>query len=100
MLNQDHKDAIKQELASFAQSLHLSDDQKTRLKSALEDAREKIEMARKANPGITADQVKAKLKDAKGPLREKLVNFLTPEQLTKWDAEVTKAKTFLGVTSH
>jgi hypothetical protein len=24
------------------------------------------------------------------------VKFLTPEQLTKWDAEVTKAKTFLG----
>jgi hypothetical protein len=29
-------------------------------------------------------------------LRERLVNFLSPEQLTKWDAAVKNAKDFLG----
>jgi hypothetical protein len=29
-------------------------------------------------------------------LRQRLVNFLTPEQLAKWDTEVAKAKEFLG----
>ena len=29
-------------------------------------------------------------------LRQKLVNFLTPEQLNKWDTEVSKAKEFFG----
>jgi protein CpxP len=100
MLTQDHREAIKQELAHFAQSLHLSDDQKTHLRTALEEARERIETARETHPGITREEVKAKLKDARAPLREHLVKFLTPEQLTKWDAEVTKAKSFLGVTSH
>jgi hypothetical protein len=27
-----------------------------------------------------------------------VVKFFTPEQLVKWDAEVAKAKTFLGQT--
>ena len=29
-------------------------------------------------------------------IRERVKNFLSPEQLTKWDAEVGKAKEFLG----
>jgi protein CpxP len=29
-------------------------------------------------------------------LRQRLVNCLSPEQLKKWDAEVSKAKEFLG----
>jgi len=99
MLSHEDREAIKTELSHFAQSLNLSEDQKIRLKAALEGAREKIDQARQKHPGITKEEVKAKLKDARAPLREHLVNFLTPEQLTKWDAEVTKAKTFLGVAS-
>jgi Spy/CpxP family protein refolding chaperone len=99
MLTYEDKEAIKTELSQFAHSLHLSDDQKTRLKTALEDAREKIEHARKTHPGFTKEDVRAQLKEARAPLRQKLVNFLTPEQLTKWDSEVTKAKTFLGVSA-
>ena len=30
-------------------------------------------------------------------VRERVVQFFTPEQLAKWDAEVAKAKTFLGL---
>jgi hypothetical protein len=29
-------------------------------------------------------------------IRQRLISFLTPEQLNKWDAEAAKAKEFLG----
>jgi hypothetical protein len=41
----------------------------------------------------------SKLKESRGPLRARLEGFLTSDQLSKWDAEVAKAKTFLGVSS-
>ena len=47
---------------------------------------------------LKADVI-AKLRQARGPLRERVSAFLTPEQLTKWDAEVTKAKAFLGYSA-
>jgi protein CpxP len=91
--------AVQQELKRFATDLNLSEDQKTRLKTALENARERLDEIRKTNPEITRADVIAKLKEVRGPLRERLSAFLTPEQLTKWDAEVAKAKAFLGYAS-
>jgi hypothetical protein len=29
-------------------------------------------------------------------IRQRVVKFLTPEQLSKWDSEIAKAKEFLG----
>jgi hypothetical protein len=29
-------------------------------------------------------------------IRQRVVNFLSPEQLTKWDNEIAKGKEFLG----
>ena len=99
MLSNDIKEAIKSELTQFASSLKLSDDQKSHLKSALENAREKFEDMRKDHPDISKADVMAKLKAAREPLRQRLSNFLTPDQLSKWDAEVAKAKSFLGYSS-
>jgi Zn-dependent oligopeptidase len=92
-------EAVQTELKRFAADLNLSEDQKTRLKTALENAREKLDEIRKNNPDITKADVIAKLKEARAPLRERVQAFLTPEQLTKWDAEVAKAKAFLGYSS-
>ena len=89
-------EAVQSELNRFAADLNLSDDRKTRLKSALENAREKLDEVRKNNPDITKADVIAKLKEARAPLRGRVEAFLTPEQLTKWDAEISKAKAFLG----
>ena len=52
-------------------------------------------------PDKTAEfeNVMAKLKEARAPLRERITSFLTPDQLSKWDAEVAKAKSFLGYSS-
>src|SRR4029450_8053765 len=95
-LSPEAVEAVQSELKRFATDLNLSEDQKTRLKSALENAREKLDEIRKDNPDITKADVVGKLKGARGPLRERVEAFLTPEQLTKWDAEVSKAKAFLG----
>jgi len=98
-LSPESMEAVQSELKHFATDLNLSEDQKTRLKSALESAREKLDEIRKNNPDITKADVIAKLKGARAPLRERVVEFLTPEQLTKWDAEVAKAKAFLGYSA-
>src|SRR5262245_60907343 len=95
-LSPEAVEAVKSELKRFATDLNLSEDQKTKLKSALENAREKLDEVRKNHPDITKADVIAKLKAARAPLRERVVGFLTPEQLTKWDAGVAKGKAFLG----
>jgi periplasmic protein CpxP/Spy len=87
---------VETELKRFAADLNLSDPQKTQLKSVLERGRERLDEIREKNPDITRADVIGKLGEVRSSLREHVVKFLTPEQLTKWDAEVTKAKAFLG----
>jgi len=87
---------VETELKRFAADLNLSDAQKSQLRTGLENAHERIDEIRAKNPNISRADVVAKLKENRGALRERVEKFLTPEQLTKWDAEVTKAKQFLG----
>ena len=51
---------------------------------------------KKSHPDVTKQDVINALKSHRTELRAGLERFLTPEQLTKWDAEVAKAKEFLG----
>ena len=99
MLSPDAKQAVATELKKIAGDLNLSDDQKSKLQTALENAREKLDEIRQTNPDMTRADVIAKLVSVRGAARERLVTFLTPEQLGKWDAEMAKARTFLGVSS-
>jgi periplasmic protein CpxP/Spy len=87
---------IETELRRFASDLNLSDDQKAQLKTGLENAHTRLEEIRAANPDLTRADVVAKIVEARDSLRARVVNFFTPEQLAKWDAELAKAKTFLG----
>ena len=89
-------EVVETELKRFATDLNLSDAQKSKLKTALESAHEKIDEIRAKNPNISRADVVSKIKEVRGSIRERVVDFLTPEQLTKWDAGVTKAKEFLG----
>jgi protein CpxP len=89
-------EVVETELKRFAADLNLSDAQKTQLKTALENAHDKIDEVRQKNPNITRGEAVSKIQEVRGTMRERVVKFLTPEQLTKWDTEVTKAKTFLG----
>jgi len=87
---------IVDEVKRFARDLNLSDAQKSQLQTAFEKAEDRIEQIRKENPDVTRTDVIRKLAAARDQIREHVVKFLTPEQLTKWDAEMSRARTFLG----
>ncbi len=95
-LTVDERAQVATELKRFAADLNLSDDQKEKLSAALTEAREKIGEYMKNNPGTTRADIIAKVKAHRDEIRQRVVKFLTPEQLTKWDNEVAKAKEFLG----
>ncbi len=90
------KSKIVDEVKRFAVDLNLSESQKSQLQAAYEKAEDRIEEIRKANPDVTRADVVRKLAAARDQIRAQIVNFLTPEQLEKWDAEMSKARNFLG----
>jgi hypothetical protein len=95
-LTPDQRNAIANELKSFGASLNLSDDQKQRLQTFMTEASEKLHEYKQQNPNASKEDLLKKLADNRAQIRQRLQNFFTPEQLTKWDAEVSKAKEFLG----
>ena len=96
-MNAETRQIVETELKRFAVDLNLSDEQKAQLKTGLETAREKLDEAREKNPNLTRADILAKLVAERSTVRERVVKFVTPEQLAKWDAEVAKAKTVLGL---
>ena len=62
----------------------------------LDYTREKVGEYLKNNPNTTRADIMAKVKAHRDEIRQRVVKFLTPEQLNKWDSEVAKAKEFLG----
>lgn len=95
-LTSEQRDAIASELKSFGASLNLSDDQKQKLQGFMTDASEKLQEYKQQNPNATREDLMKKIADNRAAIRQRITNFLTPDQLTKWDAEVAKAKQFLG----
>jgi len=95
-LTTDQREQVANEVKKLAADLNLTEDQKNKLRGFLEQAREKVQTYRSANPNAsTADIIKA-VASHRDQIREQVVKFLTPEQLTKWDAAVKNAKEFLG----
>jgi hypothetical protein len=90
------KSKIIDEIKRFATDLNLSESQKSQLQTAYENAETRMEEIRKENPDVTRADVIRKLVAARDQIRERIVKFLTPDQLKKWDAEMSKARTFLG----
>jgi len=90
------REQVANELKQFAGDLNLSDDQKEKLRGFLSEARERVDEYRKQNPNATNQDLVRKVAENRNDIRERLTKFLTPEQLTKWDAGVAKAKDFLG----
>ena len=89
-------DAVATELKRFAQELNLSDSQKEQLRTHLADKYAKLQEFQQENPNISKNDLIKKIAAVRGTLREQVVRFLTPQQLEKWDAELSKAKEFLG----
>ncbi len=95
-LTQEQHDQVVAEVKRFASSLQLSDDQKAKLENAFTEARSKVGDYLKDHPGVTRADIAKQVASHRDQIRQRVVNFLTPEQLKKWDAEVAKAKEFLG----
>ena len=79
----DVRSRIEDEVRRFSADLNLSEAQKTQLKTAFENAEAKLDQSTPVG----------KVRDL---IREQVAKILTPQQLTKWDAEMSKARTFLG----
>jgi protein CpxP len=90
------REEVATELKRFAADLNLTDDQKEKLHSALTEAREKIAEYLQQNPNTTKADVISKVVAHRDGIRQRVVSFLSPEQLKKWDDEKAKAKDFLG----
>ena len=95
-LTSEQREQVAAELKRFAGDLNLSDDQKEKLHEALAEGRVKVAEYVKTHPNVTkADMVK-EVTSHRDQIRQRVVNFLTPDQLRKWDTEIGKAKEFLG----
>ena len=92
----EQREMVASELKRFATDLNLSEEQKQKLHGFLSEAYDKVHEYKQQNPAVTKEDLIKKVADNRATIRQRLVSFLTPEQLTKWDAEATKAKEFLG----
>jgi len=88
--------AIRDEIKRFAGDINLSDEQKTKLQERLAFAAGRLHEYKKSHPDVTRQDIIKAVGAHRAELRQALERFLTPEQLQKWDAEVAKAKEFLG----
>jgi len=95
-LSEEQGQAIRNELKRFAGNINLSDEQKTKLHERLAFAAGRLAEYRKSHPDVTRQDIVRAVGSHRAELREALERFLNPEQLKKWDAEVSKAKEFLG----
>jgi periplasmic protein CpxP/Spy len=95
-LSSEEREQVATELKRFASDLNLTDDQKQKLQVALMEAREKIADYMQQNPSTTKADIISKVVANRDAIRRRVVSFLSPEQLKKWDAEKEKAKEFLG----
>jgi len=60
------------------------------------EASEKVQEYKQQNPNASREDLLKKVAENRTAIGQRLVNFLTPDQLTKWNAEISKAKEFLG----
>ena len=81
MLSSEQRDAVVGELKKIGANLNLSDEQKQKLQTFMTEASEKVQEYREQNPNATKLDLIKKVIDNRAALRERLVNFLTPDQL-------------------
>jgi hypothetical protein len=88
--------AIRSELKRIGGNLNLSDEQKTKLQERLTFAAGKLHEYKKSHPEVSRQDIIKAIGSQRTELRGAVERFLTPEQLRTWDAEMSKAKEFLG----
>lgn len=68
---------------SIATQLGLTDDQKTKVKAAMDDMMQQVRALR-SDTSLDQDARRAKIKDLRTDMNAKIKDILTPEQYTKW----------------
>jgi hypothetical protein len=97
-LTSEQREQIDQ-IRKFAADLMLSSDQRGKLRALLERTMENEQAYRTVNPHApNAALVRAEFFNP-DQIRQQIVNFLTPGQLTKWDNAVKSAKEFVVAKS-
>jgi ribosomal protein L9 len=95
-LTPEIRDQVANEVKRFAADLQLSSDQKEKLQNAFQNARGKLGDYMQQHPNVTKADIGKELLSHRAEIRQRVVGFLNPDQLKKWDTEVVKAKEFLG----
>lgn len=95
-LTAEQRETVVNELKRIGASLNLSEDQKEKLHDFMTEAQEKVQEFKQQNPSASPVDMIKKVAENREAIRQRVVHFLTPEQLSKWDSEVAKAKEFLG----
>ena len=95
-LTPEVRDQVASEVKRFAADLQLSSDQKEKLQTAFQNARGKLGDYMHDHPNVTKADIGKELLARREEIRGRVVSFLNPDQLKKWDTEIAKAKEFLG----
>ena len=95
-LTPEQRSQVIAEAGKLASNLHLSNDQKEKLQTALTEARSKVGDYLKDHPGITKTDIVKQVAGQRDQIRQRVTSFLTPDQMKMWDSEMSKAKEFLG----
>jgi len=95
-MNDEQAQAVRNELKRIGGNLNLSDEQKTKLHERMAFAAGRLHEYKKSHPDVSRQDVINALRSHRTELRGAVERFLTPDQLKTWDAEVAKAKEFLG----
>jgi uncharacterized coiled-coil DUF342 family protein len=96
MITSQERDLIRNELKRFAGMLDLSDKQRGKLHEALTDAYQNLREYEREHPEASSEDLLKRLTENRDSVRKSVAAFLTAEQLTQWDAEITRGKKFLG----
>jgi hypothetical protein len=95
-LTAEQRETVASQLKKFGADLNLSEEQRGKLHTFLLESYTRIQEYKTQNPNARKEEILKKIAANRSQLRERLVSFLTPEQLQKWDSGVARAKEFLG----
>jgi hypothetical protein len=95
-LTPEIRDQVANEVKKFAADLQLNTDQKEKLQNAFQNARGKLGDYMQQHPNVSKADIGKELMSRREEIRQRVVSFLSPDQLKIWDTEVVKAKEFLG----
>jgi Spy/CpxP family protein refolding chaperone len=75
--------SIERQLEQMTNQLNLTDDQKPKVKAALEDQQKKMQEMR-GDTSLTREERQEKMQTIRADMEKKMKEILTPDQFEKW----------------